>query len=408
MSTTLNDPGMSGTEISIGLLWHSVNSGNLGVGALTVSNLALARQAAAAAGLTPRFEVLGFLDRGHPHYVADVGIVPLNSRAMLPGGAYWRSLDHLDCILDIGAGDSFTDIYGPRRFAFMWLTKAMAIARGVPLLLSPQTIGPFSRQPQTLLAAAAMTRANLVIARDPLSLKVAEAMAPRARVIQAIDVAFALPFERRERRNRAVVEVGLNVSGLLFNGGYSGANEFGMQVDYADYTRRLIAALQGRADVQVHLIAHVKSDDVPQDDDGRVAERLVEEFPGVRQAPTFTSPSEAKSYISGLDFLVAGRMHACIAAYSTGVPVLPVAYSRKFAGLFEGVLQYPHIVPVTGVSTDEALRLTLDQLDNRAARAAEIQRGLVAVEGLLEGYRSELVRLFKTAVGRRQNARREA
>jgi polysaccharide pyruvyl transferase WcaK-like protein len=203
-----------------------------------------------------------------------------------------------------------------------------------------------------------------------------------------------------------VVEVGLNVSGLLFNGGYSGANEFGMQVDYADYTRRLIAALQARADVQVCLITHVNSDDVPQDDDRRVAERLVEEFPGVLQAPTFTSPSAAKSYISGLDFLVAGRMHACIAAYSTGVPVLPVAYSRKFAGLFEGVLRYPHIVPVTGVSTDEALRLTLDQLDNRAALAAEIQRGLVAVEGILEGYRSELVRLFKTAAGRRPRAKR--
>jgi hypothetical protein len=51
-------------------------------------------------------------------------------------------------VLDIGAGDSFTDIYGPKRFAYLWLTKAMAIARRRPLVLSPQTIGPFSKAPR--------------------------------------------------------------------------------------------------------------------------------------------------------------------------------------------------------------------------------------------------------------------
>jgi hypothetical protein len=61
---------------------------------LTVANLALARQAAQQAGLAPRFHILGFVDRGPAHYVAgpDIEIAPLNARAMLPGGAYWRTL----------------------------------------------------------------------------------------------------------------------------------------------------------------------------------------------------------------------------------------------------------------------------------------------------------------------------
>src|SRR4051794_21617730 len=113
MSTTLSEPGLDGGRISIGLLWHSVNSGNLGVGALTVSNLALARQAAEAVGLKPSFHILGFVDHGN-HYVVgdDVEVVPMRGRAILPGGPYWRRLRELDCVLDIGAGDSFTDIYG--------------------------------------------------------------------------------------------------------------------------------------------------------------------------------------------------------------------------------------------------------------------------------------------------------
>jgi polysaccharide pyruvyl transferase WcaK-like protein len=133
---------------------------------------------------------------------------------------------------------------------------------------------------------------------------------------------------------------------------------------------------------------------MPQDDDGRVADRLAAEFPDVIRAPTFTSPSEAKSYISGLDFLIAGRMHACIAAYSSGVPVVPVAYSRKFAGLFEGVLGYPHLVPVSGLSTDEAVAFTLDRLDRREALRAEIIEGSKRIEARLDLYREELRRLF--------------
>lgn len=384
------------SEITIGLLWHSANSGNLGIGALTIGNIAMAEAAARDAGLKPRFLIMGFVDGGVQPYVAgdNIELVPLNARALVPGGTYWKALRRTDVLLDIGGGDSFADIYGRKRFAYLWLTKMMGVARGVPLLLSPQTIGPFNRQPETFLAAWAMRQAEAVIARDPLSAKVARQMAPKAHVIESVDVAFALPFDQRATTPEAV-DVGVNVSGLLFNGGYSGSNEFGIEVDYAGYTRALISELTGRAGVRVHLVSHVNSQDMPQDDDGRVADRLAREFPGVIRAPTFASPSEAKSYISGLDFLVAGRMHACIAAYSSGVPVVPVAYSRKFAGLFEGVLGYPHIVPVSGLSTDEAVKFTLSRLDDREALRAEIVEGSKRIEARLGLYRAELRRLFE-------------
>ena len=92
--------GKPAGTVAIGLLWHSANSGNLGVGALTVSNLALARQAAAQVGLRPRFRILGFVDPGAAPYVvdADVEVLPLNAKAMLPGSRYWRSLADLDCV----------------------------------------------------------------------------------------------------------------------------------------------------------------------------------------------------------------------------------------------------------------------------------------------------------------------
>jgi colanic acid/amylovoran biosynthesis protein len=222
----------------------------------------------------------------------------------------------------------------------------------------------------------------------------ARRMAPKANVSQSIDVAFALPYDRRQRSDSGAVEVGVNVSGLLFGGGHTGLNEFGMQISYADYTRRLIKALSARAGVSVKLLAHVNSVLMPHEDDRRIIDQLAAEFDGIERVGDFASPSEAKSYISGLDFLIGGRMHACIAAISSGVPVVPVAYSRKFTGLFEGVLDYRHTVPVTGLDTDAAVQFTLERFDARADLAAEIARLGPRIQRLLSEYQKELERSF--------------
>jgi len=73
------------------------------------------------------------------------------------------------------------------------------------------------------------------------------------------------------------------------------------------------------------------------EDDHRANLVLKSEYPGVVLAPKFNDPSEAKTYIAQLDVFAGARMHACIAAFSSGVPVLPMAYSRKFAGLFGSI-----------------------------------------------------------------------
>ena len=86
-------------------------------------------------------------------------------------------------------------------------------------------------------------------------------------------------------------------------------------------------------------------------------------------------------------------MHACIAAYSSGTPVVPVAYSRKFAGLFEQ-LNYPWIVPVTGTTTDQALAYLVDCFERRDELAASIRTGMTKVTELIEIYRRALSRLF--------------
>jgi len=386
---------MTARGISIGLLWHSDRSGNLGVGALTVGNIAIAREVAAELGLTPRFTILGFGDAGGSYIAdADVGFEALGGRTI---PAFVGRVGRLDCVLDIGAGDSFTDIYPVKRFAWIVLSKVATIVRGVPLVFSPQTIGPFvggSAATRGLGRVAAWTvrRACAVVVRDDKSLDAVRTLAPGVVPVFAVDVAFALPWTPASRvagRPR----IGINVSGLLWRGGYTGRGEFNLGYDYKDLMTRLIEKLLAADDCTVELITHVNGYAISPDNDGAVADELAARYPALVRIPDFASPSSAKSHISGLDALIAARMHASIAAFSSGVPVIPVSYSRKFEGLF-GSLGYTRVVRHTGMDTDAALDFILAALADRAALKAEVADGLTHVAARLDAYRAVLHKLF--------------
>lgn len=388
-------------QIRIGLLWHSASSGNLGVGALTVGNMTLAREVAASMGLEPHFVVMSMRDGDSPLDLGDdVEVLSIDTRTMLSLSGFWATVGRLDCVLDIGAGDSFADIYGPKRFAFLWLSKMLSIARGVPLVLSPQTIGPFTKPVYRALGAAAIRGSAATFARDQKSLDVTRAMAPQARAELAVDVAFVLPFEDRSaERGGLKIRVGVNASGLLFHQAETGTNRFGLDYDYATFTRALLGRLCARDDMEVHLVTHATSNGDPTDDDGRLADRLAQEFPSAIRVPKFASPSAAKSYISSLDFLVAARMHACIGALSAGTPVVPVAYSRKFSGLF-GLLGYDHVLPMHGMNEEQSLAFVLERIDRRAELGRAETEANRKVKDLLDVYRGALKHIFSDAHAR--------
>jgi len=195
------------------------------------------------------------------------------------------------------------------------------------------------------------------------------------------------------------VRVGLNVSGLLMNGGYSRDNMFGLTLDYPALMRGLVAAFLARG-AEVHLVPHVLTARGDVEDDLTAAQTLAAEFPAAVVAPAFAHPSEAKGYIAGMDFFAGARMHACIAAFSSGVPVVPMAYSRKFEGLF-GTLGYPHTVDCTrqeGAAIHARILAAFDDRETlRAEAAAALARGIAK----LSLYEEALAALMRDRLARK-------
>ncbi len=372
--------------IHAGLLWHSVNSVNLGIGALTESHISILERAARDAGLDIRFTVIGWRDP-EPAYISrpNLTVVGLRARDLVKPAGLFAAVRKCDLVLDISAGDSFADIYGVRRFTFNAFAKAVVLAARRPLVLAPQTIGPFERRWARLVARALMRRAQFVVTRDHMTTEFLGSMQLGEKLHEATDVAFCLPFDEPQMTDGAPVRIGINVSGLLYNGGYTKNDMFSLAADYRQLVGTLIEQFSGPDKQEVHLIGHVNSRRHEVEDDFRVCESLAARYPGTVLAPRFRTPVEAKSYIAGMDFFCGSRMHACIAAFSAGVPVLPIAYSRKFSGLF-GSLDYDCVADCRTQFAAAIASAALAAFENRDALKSAVEEGRVRADRKIAAY----------------------
>lgn len=286
----------------------------------------------------------------------------------------YKIFKQADYIMDIGQGDSFADIYGAKRFDKIDRIHRIARLLSKSYVLLPQTIGPFTNPAIRKKAVKSMVEASLVMTRDGQSLDYVKELAGNTpHVEEFIDVAFFLPYTKMDF-DKDFIHVGLNISGLLWNGGYTRNNQFGLKTDYQQIIRKVLAWFLSKENVKVHLISHVGTGERNVENDYEVAFDLWETMHNDRLvlAPLFFTPIDAKSYIAGMDFFMGARMHATIAAFSAGVPVVPMAYSRKFNGLFIDTLSYPHLIDLK--EDDENAILT--KVKEAFSHRENLQRGI--------------------------------
>ncbi len=357
--------------IHVCLILHAVHSSNLGVGALTVAQVDILRGLARRAGLPLRVTCLDWQDKNPPCISGpDIEVVTISGQDLINPAGVFSLMRAADLVIDIGAGDSFADIYGQRRLRrVMWLKALCHLARR-PLIVAPQTLGPFTRPFSRWFAKRSLRRSTLVFARDEASVAHLRDIGFGGDILVASDVAMKLPAAPSSAFGSGP-HVGINVSGLMMSGGYGRANDFGFQGDYGTMISELIERLlRHPQNPKVHLVPHVISPHMPVEDDLTACETLHRKFPDTILAPGFDTPSEAKGYIAGLDFFAGARMHACIAAFSSGVAVVPMAYSRKFEGLF-GALDYPHLVDCRTQSPEVIIKAVIAGFENRTALASD-------------------------------------
>jgi colanic acid/amylovoran biosynthesis protein len=298
---------------------------------------------------------------------------------------YVRDLMEIDFAADISGGDSFSDIYGRNRFLSIVVFKWLVLFFGKPLILLPQTYGPFRSRIAKSIARHILRRSQTILSRDKAgvdylrSILDAEDFTRKVRFVP--DVAFVLDPRGPEhltiepspiiRRQDSIV-VGLNVSGLLFNGGYTQNNMFGLKTDYRTLVHDVARMLLKDENVVVLLVPHVFPQAVyrvESDPDACliVYEQLRQVYPNRISLVKGQYDQGEIKYIIGLcDFFIGSRMHACIAALSQCIPAIGLAYSKKFQGVFETVDAEQFVVDMCHSNSQQTLTTISDAFGKRS------------------------------------------
>ncbi len=306
---------------------------------------------------------------------------------------YLQPLYEADMIGAIAGGDSFSDIYGLGRLLYVSLPEILILALGKPLVLLPQTIGPFKGTFGKAVARFILCRAEKVYSRDQTGLDEVKPLlgTRQSRLEFSYDVGFALEPERPQGRqlewieqaNRSGLLVGLNVSGLLLMGGYNKKNMFGLKTDYRELIHGIIKFFVQEAGGTVLLVPHVFGDH-PESDAVACMKLYQELEPELRERVRTISGNfnqhEIKYIIGQCDFFLGSRMHACIAALSQSVPPACLAYSRKFIGVMESVGCGELVADMRSLDNDEVLASIRRTYDSRVRVRDYLQKRMPEVK----------------------------
>jgi len=259
---------------------------------------------------------------------------------------YYRAIDEGAAAFAIAGGDSFSDIYGLERYFYVTLPQLLMLIMKKPLILLPQTFGPYRTWISRLVTRTVLRKAESVYCRDHKSIAYIEkTFGPKIRKMGFChDVAFGLKPEKMldaNERNKLVGSplVGLNVSGLLY---FDRTNRFHFRCEYRQLIGSLLEYFCAKPGSRVLLMPHVITTEEGSESDVRANAELMQQYQArygdrLISAEGITHATRAKAVIGRCDFFLGSRMHACIGALSQGIPAVGLAYSGKFAGLFATV-----------------------------------------------------------------------
>ncbi len=248
---------------------------------------------------------------------------------------YLRSLsEHIrkaDAVLSLG-GDNYTLDYSIP-WLFMGLDK-FVLKHKRPQIIWGASIGPFDSKPKFADAIHRHLRDNvtLIFVREKTSFEYLHSNGIKDNVYLMADPAFLmepepisseqLEFEMPQKA------IGLNLSPLMARH-IPGKSREALTKIGVD----LVEGLRSKLQMSVVLIPHVTS---PHSNDHWLLDEIYKKLKSkndIYLLPGNLNAAQVKCIISKLACLVASRTHATIAAFSTFVPTVSLAYSAKAYGI---------------------------------------------------------------------------
>jgi len=301
--------------------------------------------------------------------------------------------------LSLTGGDSFSDIYGLRRYFYVVLPQLLVLALGRPLVLLPQTYGPFKGRIARTIARFVFRRARLIYSRDEAGVTTVQQLLGThdPKVQRSPDLGFTMEPEpvtaavsgQMADLSRTGPVVGFNISSLLYAGGYTGDNMFGLKEDYPALMDAILVLLVNELGARVVLVPHIFGDPESEECEVKLLRRIAPgwstKYPGqVMFFDQVFNHRQIKSLIGKCDFFVGSRMHACIGAVSQCVPTLGLAYSSKFAGVLNAEETGAQVCDLRSAGTAEVLAAVRSSFCSRQQARERLEHAIPRLKAAAE------------------------
>ena len=410
-------------------------TGNLGVDALRLSLLAgIARRVE-----TPQITVFDFSSGARTGHARVAGrdltyslCGAVNTRRIYRRESLWqirtagrlgglrneaiRAIREADAVLDVTGGDSFTDLYGRRRFRLATLQKIIALEQRCPVILLPQTIGPFEGVTRRSVARRILRSVDAVWARGQASFRTLQQLLGEDfdsnRHHCGVDLAFGL--ESREPDtplpapanawldgDTAEPLIGLNVSGLIYNHAAGARRRYGLRADYRRAMIRFMERVLHETEANILLVPHVFSAPGHKEHDPDACAAVATAIKRLHDHRVTVVPEgydacETKWIISKTDWFCGSRLHSTIAALSSGVPTATAAYSVKARGVFETCEQDRHVADLRELDTDDVVDRLWRSFSSRQETRRHLNDELPSVLARVDSQMDEIVSRCET------------
>ena len=182
--------------------------------------------------------------------------------------------------------------------------------------------------------------------------------------------------------------MGVNVNGLMFNGGYNRKNMFSLKLNYRQFLVSFLNHILTRSNAHVLFVPHTFAPPESVESDPAACACIIDELDlkfrdRIHLVTLPHNQNEIKWVIGKCDFFVGSRMHACIAALSQGIPAVGVAYSKKFKGVFESVGAAEWVLDGRVLSADEAVAAAVNFFEKRAEMSERLTRTVPEAQKLV-------------------------
>lgn len=272
-----------------------------------------------------------------------------------------NELAGVDAVLAVG-GDNYSLDY--RIPSPIMALDRYAMDMGKPVVLWGGSVGPFDREPAFVAPITQhLSRMHYVAARESVSHAYLTDKLGLRNVIRMADPAFTLvpqPVDLQPFWPTGDGVLGLNVSDLIERYRRPGQD---LRTEVARFIRRVV----GEHGMGVLLVPHVNA----QKGDNRrgdatymapLLERLADLGGAVTMMPQAFNAAQTKYVIGQLRFFIGARTHSTIAALSSEVPTVSIAYSVKARGINRDLFGSEDMVLPTPEVSETSLWSSLDWL----------------------------------------------